>query len=101
LLIVPCPGSGQRKTQWLFLAKPIIQLEVDNKKDEKMRRTNRASLLFNGREKEALDLYCEKYKIRNKSKFMREAIMTEVLRKFDEDYPTLFEFEKPNLFYTK
>lgn len=30
---------------------------------------------------------------------MREIIMTEILKKFDEDYPTLFELEKPNLFY--
>ena len=74
---------------------------MDHKKDEKLRRINRTSLLFNGREKEAIDLYCEKYKISNRSKFMREAILTEVLRRFDEDYPTLFEFEKPNLFYTK
>jgi hypothetical protein len=29
---------------------------------------------------------------------MRETILTAVLKKFDEDYPTLFEFEKPNLF---
>ncbi len=29
---------------------------------------------------------------------MREVIMTGILKKFDEDYPTLFEFEKPNLF---
>jgi hypothetical protein len=74
---------------------------VENKKDEKLKRTNRTSLLFNGREQEAINLYCEKYKIRNRSKFMREAIMTEVLRRFDKDYPTLFEFEKPNLFYVK
>lgn len=67
-------------------------------KDKKLRRTRRTSLLFNGREQEAIDLYCEKYKINNKSKFMREAIMTEILKRFDEDYPTLFEFEKPNLF---
>ncbi len=74
---------------------------MENKKDEKLRRTFRTSLLFNSREKDAINLYCEKYKIRNKSKFMREAIMVEILKKFDEDYPTLFEFEKPNLFYTK
>jgi hypothetical protein len=74
---------------------------VDQKKDEKLRRTNRTSILFNQREQEAITLYCEKYKINNKSKFMREAIMTEVLKRFDEDYPTLFEFEKPNLFYVK
>ena len=95
------PGTGLENRQWLFLAKPTPKLEVDHKKDEKLRRINRTSLLFNGREKEAIDLYCEKYKISNRSKFMREAILTEVLRRFDEDYPTLFEFEKPNLFYTK
>lgn len=76
-------------------------MEQINGKDQKLRRTHRTSLLFNQREQEAIALYCEKYKIKNKSKFMREAIMTEILKRFDEDYPTLFEFEKPNLFYTK
>ena len=87
--------------QCLFLVKQIQISQVENNKDEKLRRTFRTSLLFNRREKDAMNLYCEKYKIKNKSKFMREAIMTEILKKFDEDYPTLFEFEKPNLFYTK
>jgi hypothetical protein len=71
------------------------------KRDEKLLRTNRTSLLFNQREREAINLYCQKYKITNKSKFMRETILTEVLKRFDEDYPTLFEFEKPNLFAKK
>jgi len=74
---------------------------VDHKKDDKLRRNQRASILFNNREREAINLYCDKYKIRNRSKFMREAIMTEILKRFDEDYPTLFEFEKPNLFYSR
>jgi len=73
---------------------------VDNKKDEKLRRIHKTSLLFNSREQEAFNLFCEKYEIKNKSKFMREIIMTQILKRFDEDYPTLFEFEKPNLFYT-
>lgn len=78
-----------------------MQCKVENNKDNKLRRINRTSILFNSREQEAINLYCEKYKIRNKSKFMREAIMTEILKRFDEDYPTLFEFEKPNLFYSR
>lgn len=82
----------------LLLAKSKGQ-QVDQNNKEKLRRTKRSSILFNQRENEALNLYCEKYKIKNKSKFMRELIMTEILKKFDEDYPTLFEFEKPNLFY--
>ena len=74
------------------------KIQVDQNNNEKLRRTNRTSILFNQWEQEAIKLYCDKYKIRNKSKFMREVIMTEILKKFDEDYPTLFEFEKPNLF---
>ncbi|MEZ5070196.1 MAG: hypothetical protein R2751_04300 [Bacteroidales bacterium] len=74
---------------------------MDHKKDEKLRRNCRSTILFNKRELDALNLYCDKYKIKNKSKFIRETIMTEVLKRFDEDYPTLFEFEKPNLFYNR
>lgn len=71
------------------------------KRDEKLLRSHSLTLRFNQREKEAIDLYCQKYGISNKSKFIRETILTEVLKRFDEDYPTLFEFEKPNLFYQK
>ena len=70
-------------------------------RDEKLLRRNVSTIRFNQREKEAIDLYCQKYKIANKAKFMREVILTEVLKRFDEDYPTLFEFEKPNLFYQR
>lgn len=86
---------------WLFLANQNAIHKVDQNNNEKLRRTHRTSILFNKREQEAINLYCEKYKIRNKSKFMREVIMTGILKKFDEDYPTLFEFEKPNLFVSK
>ncbi len=74
---------------------------MDQKKNVRLRRINRTSLLFNSREQEAINLYCRKYSVNNKSKFMREAILTEVLKRFDEDYPTLFEFEKPNLFFNR
>jgi hypothetical protein len=67
------------------------------KKDESLKRVYRKSILFNKREIQAIDHYCKKYKITNKSKFMREIIITSVLKKFDEDYPSLFE-KKPTLF---
>ncbi len=66
-------------------------------KDESLKRIHRKSILFNQREIQAIDHYCKKYKIKNKSKFMREMIITSVLKKFDEDYPSLFE-KKPTLF---
>ena len=66
-------------------------------KDESLKRKYRKSILFNKREIQAIEHYCKKYKIKNKSKFMREIIITSVLKKFDEDYPSLFE-KKPTLF---
>ena len=66
-------------------------------KNEDLKRKYRKSILFNQREIQAIDHYCKKYKITNKSKFMREMIITSVLKKFDEDYPSLFE-KKPTLF---
>ena len=66
-------------------------------KDESLKRKYRKSILFNKREIQAIDHYCKKYKISNKSKVMREMIITSVLKKFDEDYPSLFE-KKATLF---
>ncbi len=71
-----------------------------NKKDPSLRRKYRRAILFNQREIQAINYYCDKYKIRNRSKFMREIIISSVLRKFDEDYPSLFE-ETPTLFNQK
>lgn len=73
-------------------------MKIRKQKEKDLLRKNRQALLFNNREMKAIEAYCNKYKVNNKSKFMRETILSEVLRKFDEDYPSLFEFEKPNLF---
>jgi hypothetical protein len=56
------------------------------------------SIRFNTREVSAINQYCEKFRVTNKAKFMREAIITEVLRKFDENYPTLWEDSQLRLF---
>lgn len=64
-------------------------------KDINLKRINRQALLFNNREMRAIDRYCKKFRIKNKSRFMRETIMTTVLK----DYPSLFFEDEPNLFY--
>ena len=62
---------------------------------DKLKRKNRQAFMFNDLEKEALDKYCKKYNIKNKSKFIRETVITNILYQFDKDYPSLFEeFEK-------
>jgi Mor family transcriptional regulator len=53
-------------------------------------RTHRKALLFNDAEWEAVNSFCKKYKISNQSRFFREAIISSILRKTEEDHPTLF-----------
>jgi hypothetical protein len=67
------------------------------KKEEHLKRIHQKSILFNQKELNAINRYCKKYKIKNKSKFMRETIIYAILKKFDEDYPSLFE-DQPDLF---
>ncbi|UCG27647.1 MAG: hypothetical protein JSV24_11860 [Bacteroidales bacterium] len=67
-------------------------------KEDYLKRTNRYTIMFNDRELNALNAFFERYKISNRSRYMREAIITAILKKFDEDYPTLWEEKEPNLF---
>jgi hypothetical protein len=64
----------------------------------KFKRVNRHTILFNTPEYKAIDHFCSMFRIKNRSKFMREAIITEVLKKFDANYPTLFEDNQLRLF---
>jgi len=54
--------------------------------------------MFNDRELNALNSFFDRYKIDNRSKYMRETIITAILKKFDEDYPTFWEEEQKTLF---
>lgn len=54
-------------------------------------RENRHFFNLNDDENRALNRYIKKYKIENKSKFFRETIIIAILKKFEEDHPTLFD----------
>jgi len=64
-----------------------------NNRKEKLKRKHQMRFLFNELELEAFEKYCKKYKIKNKSKFIRETVITEILGQFDRDYPSLFDNE--------
>lgn len=66
--------------------------------EEGLVRKKSQSIRFNNRELSAINQYCKKFRVKNKSKFMREAIITEVLRKFDNNYPTLWDEPQLRLF---
>ena len=59
---------------------------MEQKKDADLLRLNKKAILFNNREQKAIEDYCRKHRIQNRSKFMREAIISFILK----DYPTLF-----------
>jgi hypothetical protein len=67
-------------------------------KEDRLRRNNRLSLMLNNREMRALGIYCNRYRIKNKSGFLRETIMKAILKRFEEEHPTLWEESEPTLF---
>jgi hypothetical protein len=67
-------------------------------KEDRLRRNNRLSLMLNNREMRALGIYCNRYRIKNKSGFLRETIMKAILKRFEDEHPTLWEENEPTLF---
>ncbi len=60
-------------------------------RENSLKRSHRTAFLLNDKEKEAIESYCKKNKIKNKSKFMRETLMRVIMDHFLDDYPTLFD----------
>lgn len=54
-------------------------------------RAHRISILLNDSEQRMLDRFCEKYGVKNRSRLVREALMRALLKKIDNDQPTLFD----------
>jgi len=67
-------------------------------KEDRLRRTIRLSLMLNNREMRALGIYCNRYRIKNKSGFLRETIMKAILKRFEEEHPSLWEDNESTLF---
>lgn len=57
----------------------------------KAKRGHRISILLNDSEYRALEKYCDRYTVSNRSKLIRETLMRNILKRFDTDNPTLFD----------
>ena len=57
----------------------------------KQPREHRVSILLNEQEQRALDRFCERYGVRNRSRLIRETLMRAILRLIAHDQPTLFD----------
>lgn len=72
-----------------------MQMRIMTEHDkEKLKRKHKQGFLFNELELAVFNQYCEKYHITNKARFMRETIITAILKQFDQDYPTLFDHDE-------
>lgn len=71
-----------------------------NKKSEapknriRMTRSNRVVISLNDRELAFMNRFYSKYKITNKTKWMRETLIVAILKKLEADAPTLFSEEE-------
>ena len=54
-------------------------------------RKHRHIFTLNDLENKALNRYLSKYSVKNKSKFIRETLMVEIIRRLEQDQPTLFD----------
>lgn len=57
----------------------------------KQPRAHRISILLNDREQRALDRFCDRYMVANRSRLIRETLMRAILKKIENDQPTLFD----------
>jgi len=67
-------------------------------KEDRLRRNNRLTLMLNNREMRAFGIYCGRFRVKNKSEFLRETIMKAILKRFEDEHPTLWEDNEPDLF---
>jgi len=58
---------------------------------KKQAREHRITILLNESEQRALDRFCERYKITNRSRLVRETLVRAILKKIENDQPTLFD----------
>ncbi len=54
-------------------------------------RVHKHLFTLNDLEEKAFSRYLARYKVSNKSKFIRETLMLTIIKKFEEDTPTLFD----------
>ena len=69
---------------------PSYHQTVIMKNKEHPVRNERYSFLVNADEKQTIENYLRKYRISNRSRWMRETLITFIIKNLDQDYPTLF-----------
>jgi hypothetical protein len=79
----------------LYICKKIASkneflIMVKKSLESKPKRLHKHTISFNDKELKVIGQHISKYKIKNKSKFFREAIIATILQKAEDDHPRLF-----------
>ena len=76
-------STGKRKG-------PVVDPDYLNRQKASLIRGHRQVVCLNDREMAALEEYCRRFKVNNRSALFREALMERVLSELEENHPTLF-----------
>lgn len=60
-------------------------------KKENHKRSKSVTTMLNDVEYNAINKYCKKYKVQNRSKMIRDFVFSAILQTYDRDYPTLWD----------
>jgi hypothetical protein len=63
----------------------------DKNTQKSLLRKNRVTFVLNDKEEKALDAYCKRFRVKNKSRFIREVLMSAVITRLEQSSPTLFD----------
>lgn len=66
---------------------------MKDRKQKTQKRKHRLTLVLNDEEQKVLNKFCNDYNIENRSGFLREVIFQSLLKKIEQDHPTLFNQE--------
>ncbi len=58
---------------------------------KKAAREHRISILLNESENRILESFCDRYRVSNRSRLIRETLMRAILKRMENDQPTLFD----------
>ena len=70
--------------------KSSVDPEYLKKQKASLVRRHRQVIYLNDKEMEAIERYCEQFKVTTKAALYRESIMEKVLSQLDDSHPTLF-----------
>ncbi|MBP7219894.1 MAG: hypothetical protein KA995_05675 [Paludibacteraceae bacterium] len=71
------------------MKKPSKRNDKNTKKS--LLRKNRVTFVLNDKELNALEAYCKRFRVKNKSRFVRTVLMSTVIERLEQSSPTLFD----------